>query len=431
MSTHHVVILGAGSAGLSAARTLAAHPQITVTLVGQTGERPYTRMLIKGVAFGDIAPEAIRARLPKTEFVTDSALSVDSEAREVALESGVRLSFDSLIVATGSHPRELAPAVPGTAEAARRGVLTTLHSVEDAARIAARLEASFERLPVVIYGAGLTAAETASSLRSLGHPVALVARSEQPGVASFGAAIAERIAAAHGEHVETHFGRTMSSISSGAVGDADATATVLLDDGTELQAALVIVATGTLPHAPNPWPAGVVVDAGLGVTGAASSAEDIDGFGAAGAVDTAGATVETGETGETVATGAPGDTSGIPAPGIYAAGGVAIHRGGPLGNWRIDHWEDASEQGAHAARRVLFSLGLADDPGDYLPRSAHLAMIYGHTVAAAGYTGIPGADPDDAGVSLHERGGVVVGASAIDAVGPVYQWAQLLHGAGR
>lgn len=390
MSTHHVVILGAGSAALAAARTLAAHPQISTTLVAQTGEQPYTRMLIKGIAFGDTAPEAIRARLPRVEFVTDTAVSVDAAGRAVRLASGAALPFDSLIVATGSRARALDEAVRGAVEAARAGQLVTLHGMGDAMHIAARLRATPERIPVAIYGAGLTASETASSLRSLGHPVALISRSELPGVASFGGAIAGRIADAHRANVDTYFGRTVDAIRSGSE-----SAVVALDDGTELEVALLIVAVGTEPHAPAPWDGGVSVDGGLRV---------LDGGIAQG-----------------------GDSGG----GVFAAGGVAIHRGGPLGDWRIDHWDDASEQGSHAARGVLSALGLGEDPGVYLPRSAHLAMIYGHTVAGAGFTGTPEARPAGAegGVYLHERGGLVVGASGLDAVGPVYQWAQLLHGA--
>lgn len=382
MTTHHVVILGAGSAGLTAARTLTAHPQITVTLVGQTGEQPYTRMLIKGVAFGDTEPEAVRAHLPRVDFVTDSAVSVDAAAREVLLESGARILFDSLIVATGSRARALDEAVPGAREAAEAGLLVTLHGMGDAMHIAARLRATHERVPVAIYGAGITASETASSLRSLGHPVALISRSEQPGTASFGSAIASRIAEAHRAHVDTHFGRTIEAIRPGS-----ATAVVSLDDGTEIEAALVIVAVGTVPHAPEPWAGGMRVDGGLRVAG---------------------------------------------AEGVYAAGGAAIHSGGALGDWRIDRWDDASEQGAHAARSVLSGLGIQEAPGSYLPRSAHLSMIYGHTVAAAGYTGTPTERPDsaDAGVYLHEYAGAVVGASGLDAVGAVYQWGQRLHATG-
>lgn len=51
MPKHHVLILGS-KAGVAAARALASREDILVTLAVRTGETPYTRMLIKGVAFG-------------------------------------------------------------------------------------------------------------------------------------------------------------------------------------------------------------------------------------------------------------------------------------------------------------------------------------------------------------------------------------------
>jgi NADH dehydrogenase FAD-containing subunit len=58
MTKHHVVILGAGAAGTAAAETLADVPDVTVTLVGKTGETPYNRTLVnKGVAIGLLTPE--------------------------------------------------------------------------------------------------------------------------------------------------------------------------------------------------------------------------------------------------------------------------------------------------------------------------------------------------------------------------------------
>ena len=50
MPTHHVLILGAGAAGVAAATALARHEDIHVTLVGRTHETPYIRMHITGVA---------------------------------------------------------------------------------------------------------------------------------------------------------------------------------------------------------------------------------------------------------------------------------------------------------------------------------------------------------------------------------------------
>ena len=67
MTTQHVLILGSGAAGAAAARTLATRDDVRVTMVTRTGETPYTRMLIKGIAFGPTPPEMIKLPLPQIE----------------------------------------------------------------------------------------------------------------------------------------------------------------------------------------------------------------------------------------------------------------------------------------------------------------------------------------------------------------------------
>ncbi|MHA7133736.1 FAD-dependent oxidoreductase [Oerskovia turbata] len=379
MTAHHVVILGAGAAGSSAARVLAGRDGVTTTLVGRTDEVPYTRMLVKGVAFGTTEPELVRLPLPPVDFVADTAERVDLGAREVHLASGARIAFDSLVVATGSSPRLLDASVPGAEQAARDGVLIPLHSLDDAARIRAAVLASGPSARIVIYGAGLTASETASALEAQGHQVSLVARSEVPGVAAFGRPVAERIAAEHSSRVSTFFGRTVAGIRPGA-----GATIVTLDDGADLPVDLVILALGTVPTGPAPWRDGLDVDDRLQVLG---------------------------------------------ADGVLAAGGVSTHKDDHLGTWRVDHWEDGAAQGAHAARVLLHRVGRGEDPGPYRPRSAYLALVYGRMVSGVGHTGLPGTPVAGAEglVVVHERGGVVVGASGLDAVGAVYGWGGRLH----
>ena len=74
MTTQHVLILGSGAAGAAATRTLASRDDVRVTLVTRTGETPYTRMLIKGIAFGPTPPEMIKLPLPQIEVIADTVL---------------------------------------------------------------------------------------------------------------------------------------------------------------------------------------------------------------------------------------------------------------------------------------------------------------------------------------------------------------------
>ncbi|MFB9309736.1 NADPH-dependent 2,4-dienoyl-CoA reductase/sulfur reductase-like enzyme [Agromyces hippuratus] len=378
MTAHHAVILGAGAAGTSAARALASHDGIRTTLVGQTDETPYTRMLIKGVAFGLTTLELIRLPMPQTDFIADTAEFVDIETRQVRLASGATIDYDSLIVATGSRARGL-DSVPGAEQAEEAGTLVTLHSLDDAVRIREVINACGMQARVAIYGAGLTASETASVLQAQGHQISLIARSEIPGIAALGRPVAERIAADHQSRVATFFGRTIRRIHP----ETDATV-ITLDNGTDLTVDLVVLALGTTPVALAPWSEGVAVDDRL-------CARDLE--------------------------------------GVYAAGGMAVHHDDHLGTWRIDHWDDGAAQGMHAARMLLHDYGRGEDPGPYRPRSAFMAMIYGQMIAGVGYTGHPETRIEQAEefIVLHEQDDAVVGVSGIDAVGAVYQWSQRLH----
>ena len=135
MPTHHVLILGAGAAGVAAATALARHEDIHVTLVGRTHETPYIRMHITGVAFGPTLPETIHAPLPPVTVLADTATHLDPISRIVHLASGAQLRYDAVIIATGSRPDTLTPGLPGRHTPAARHQVVTLHSIQDAQQI--------------------------------------------------------------------------------------------------------------------------------------------------------------------------------------------------------------------------------------------------------------------------------------------------------
>lgn len=375
-SPPQILILGAGAAGTAAARVLAPRDDVRVTLLGPSGETPYSRMLIKGIAFGPASPEAIKLPLPDVPISSDSVVAVATTAREVELASGTRLSYDALVVATGSRARALPVDVVGGLTAATTGRVSALHTLDDARRIREVLTGQGRRARVAIYGGGIIAAEAASILRDEGHSVVLISRSTIPGIGAFGVHVAERMAAEHSSRGTIHVGRTVQRVD---VTDAGVVTT--LDTASQVVADLLLVALGTTPAAPAPWIDGLDVD----------------------------------------------DRLRADAPDVYAAGGVATHHDA-LGTWRIDHWQDASAQGAHAAEVALHDLGLGDDPGPYRPRSPFMAMVYGRTIAGVGLTGDGGRlVAGDEFVVHHERQGTVVGVTGIDAVGTVYRWGQRLH----
>ena len=108
----HHVILGAGPAGVIAAETIRKHaPADTITLVGDEPEPPYSRMAIPYLLIGNIQEAGTYLRKSAAHFanlritqVGAKALKVDAAARTVSLDNGQTLTFDRLLIATGSHP---------------------------------------------------------------------------------------------------------------------------------------------------------------------------------------------------------------------------------------------------------------------------------------------------------------------------------------
>jgi NAD(P)H-nitrite reductase large subunit len=116
--THHV-ILGAGPAGVIAAETIRKQaPRDTITLIGDEPEPPYSRMAIPYLLIGNVDERGTYLRKSPTHFadlninqVSARVNQVDSVAKKVVLDNGDSLAFDTLLIATGSHP--LRPPIAG------------------------------------------------------------------------------------------------------------------------------------------------------------------------------------------------------------------------------------------------------------------------------------------------------------------------------
>ena len=170
--THHL-ILGAGPAGVIAAETIRkSAPLDQITIVGDEPEPSYSRMAIPYLLMGNVDERGTYLRKSPTHFsdldidlVQAKVTAVDSQARTVALDNGQSLGFDTLLIATGSHP--IRPPIPGID-------LEGVHScwtLEDARKIAAL---ATQGARVLQLGAGFIGCIIMEALASRGVELSVV-----------------------------------------------------------------------------------------------------------------------------------------------------------------------------------------------------------------------------------------------------------------
>lgn len=165
---HRVVVIGGGYAGVIAANHLRLGSDLHITLVNprpQFVERIRLHQLLTGS--DDAVVDFAEILGPGIELVTDAAIRIDTDSREVHLRDGAPLTYDYLIYAVGSGSG--GPTVPGVAEFAY-----SITSLEEARRLATALEELPADAAICVVGAGPTGIEAAAELAEQGLPVTLV-----------------------------------------------------------------------------------------------------------------------------------------------------------------------------------------------------------------------------------------------------------------
>jgi NADH:ubiquinone reductase (H+-translocating) len=173
-----VLILGAGFAGLHAAKGLAKLP-VDITVIDRRNHYTFQPLLYQ-VALAVLSPANIATPIrsilrsyKNIEVLMDEAVRIDKEQRRVTMKSGAEMEYDYLVVATGSTHSyfgndawaELAPG---------------LKTVEDATEIRRRVLLAFELaerqmletgshppLNFVVIGGGPTGVELAGAISDI------------------------------------------------------------------------------------------------------------------------------------------------------------------------------------------------------------------------------------------------------------------------
>lgn len=255
-TTDGIVIVGGGLAAARTAEQLRRSEYAgPVTIVSDEDHLPYDRP--------PLSKEVLRAEtddvtLKPAEFYQENditvrlgsgAKSLDPAAKKLTLNDGTELGYDELIIATGLVPKRI-PSFPDLAG------IHVLRNYDEA--VALRKEAGSARRAVVI-GAGFIGCEVAASLRKLGADVVLVEPQPAPLASVLGEQIGELVARLHrAEGVDVRCGVGVSEVRG-----TDRVQTVVLGDGSEVDADIVVVGIGSRPGTDWLEGSGIELDNGV------------------------------------------------------------------------------------------------------------------------------------------------------------------------
>ena len=316
-SPSRIVVIGGGLAAAKTVEALRSEGyEGKLDLVTDEADLPYERPplskeYLQGKAEFDKAvahDEKWYADHDVTLHRRTAAMGIDRERHEIELSDTDILRYDKLVLATGAVPRKLG--LPG-ADALK--YLRTHHDSD------VLKQAFGPDKNVVIIGAGWIGLETAAAAKNAGANVTVLEAAELPLLAVLGPAMAEVFAQLHRDNgIDLRLGVKISEIVLDDDGNAKA---VKLDDDTTVDADLVIAGVGVAPEDSLARMAGLDIDNGVLVNSSLRTSDH----------------------------------------DIYAVGDVANHDHPLIGRVRVEHWANALNQPAIAAKALLGNSGARYD----------------------------------------------------------------------
>ncbi len=258
------IIIGNGPAGVVAAETLRRlQPDAEIALIGDEAEPPYSRMAIPYFLQGNITEDGTHLRKTHDHYATHGihliegrVTCIDSAVKQLQFESGERIHYDTLLIATGSHP--IRPNVPGMD-------LPNVHTcwtLDDARAIAAKAKSGSRVLQL---GAGFIGCIIMEALAARGVKLTVVEMGDRmvPRMmtAKAGAMIRQW---AEKKGVAVHVNTAITAIEQ----NGDALKVKVSPGGTALDADLVISAAGVRPNIDFLAGSGIEVGRGIRVDSA-------------------------------------------------------------------------------------------------------------------------------------------------------------------
>ena len=254
----HVVIVGNGVAGVTAARTIReSDPKAKISVYTDENHLYYPRPRLYEVLSGEAKPQEIY--MFSEQWYEDRGIKVhlnkkvsgiETARMELLLEDRSRVNYDKLLLANGGHP--FVPPIKGVE---KTGVFS-LRSIKDALTIK---EYTKKTRKVIIIGGGLLGLEFAASLRKLGQRVEVVEifpRLLPRQLDQDGATILK-------DRIETRGIKIVLGVKTEEILGKKTVSGILLDDGKELSGNLVLISAGVRSNTNLAVEAGIKADKGV------------------------------------------------------------------------------------------------------------------------------------------------------------------------
>ncbi len=384
-----VVVVGAGLAGLRTAEGLrTAGFDGAITVLGDETEPPYDRPpLSKQHLSGAWDADRIALRVPDGIDLRAGVggVSLDVSNRAVTTSAGERLSADAVVIATGARPRTLTGEQP----------VHVVRTAADSRALRARLVPGAR---VVVIGGGFIGSEVASTAQGLGCGVTVLEATAVPYARPLGEEMGRHCSSFHARHgVELHCGVGVASVGADRV---------VLADGRELPADVVVAGIGVVPN--TEWLAGSGLDLTDGVRcDELLRAQMID---------------------------------GTSAEGIWAVGDLAswpnalfpTSSGAPE-RMRVEHWTTAAEMGEHVGQAVMAQLRGDPPPAPFSPVPYFWSDQHGVKIQFLGRGNdadevlvVDGPDDEGRLIALYRRGGRLAGVLGVSRMRQLMGYRALL-----
>ena len=259
----HIVIIGNGIAGITAARHIRKLSDKKITIVSTETDHFFARTALMYVYMGHMQFEHIKPyedffwNKNRINLVNGYVTKVDHKSNQIELANSESIKYDKLIIATGSKPNKFG--WPGQDLKGVQG----LYSKQDLDTLELHARNKDVCSRAIIVGGGLIGIELAEMLRSRKIPVTFLVREDSfwSGVLPKGESemINEHILE---HHIDLRLGTNLKEILSDENGHAKA---IVTDKGETIECNLVGLTAGVTPNIDFLEDSGIVLGKGVKV----------------------------------------------------------------------------------------------------------------------------------------------------------------------